>query len=55
MVFSVLPVALVVHLVDSHAFPSPVGGRRVSLLEQGSIYSLEVAGLCLARRQQRFG
>ena len=54
MVFSVLPVALMVHFVDSHAFPSPVGRRRVSLLEQSRFYSLEAAGLCLARLQQRF-
>ena len=53
--YYMLPVVLLVHFVDSHAFPSPVGGQRVSLLEQSSFYSLEAAGLCLATRQQRFG
>ena len=54
VVSSVRPVAFLVHLVHRHAFPRPVGGRRVGLLEQRRFGSLAAVALCLARRRRRF-
>ena len=53
VVSSVRPVAFLVHLVHRHAFPRPVGGRRVGLLEQRRFGSLAAVALCLARRRRR--
>ena len=54
VVSSVRPVALLVHLVHRHAFPRPIGGQRVGLLEQRRFGSLVAVALCLARRWRRF-